>query len=51
MAPFWVFDQGPAKVERLVPLLPFSKEAQLSHGCVRHSLRIALRSDNHDRKN
>ena len=27
MAPFWVFDQGPAKVERLVPLLPFSKEA------------------------
>ncbi len=27
MARFWVFDQGPAKVERLVPLLPFSKEA------------------------
>lgn len=27
MAPYWVFDHGPAKIERHVPLLPFSKEA------------------------
>ena len=26
MVPYWVF-QGPAKIERLVPVLPFSREA------------------------
>jgi hypothetical protein len=27
MVPYWVFHQGPAKIERHVPVLPFSKEA------------------------
>ena len=27
MAPFWVFPQGSSKVERLVPVLPFSRES------------------------
>ena len=27
MVPYWVYHQGPAKIERHVPVLPFSKEA------------------------
>ena len=27
MVPYWVFDGGPAKIERLVPILPFSQDA------------------------
>lgn len=27
MVPYWVFNQGPAKIERHVPVLPFSREA------------------------
>ena len=27
MAPYWVFPDGPASIERLVPVLPFSSEA------------------------
>jgi hypothetical protein len=27
IAPYWVFDRGPAKIERLVPIMPFSSEA------------------------
>ena len=27
MVPFWVFNEGPAKIERHVPVLPFSTEA------------------------
>ena len=27
MAPYWVFHQGRAKIERLVPVLPFSRES------------------------
>ena len=27
MVPYWVFHTGPAKIERLVPVLPFSREA------------------------
>ncbi len=27
MVPYWVFHHGPAKIERLVPVLPLSKEA------------------------
>ncbi len=27
MVPYWVFHQGPAKIERLVPVLPFSRDA------------------------
>src|SRR4051794_6527191 len=27
MVPYWVFHEGPAKIERHVPVLPFSKEA------------------------
>ena len=27
MVPYWVFHQGPAKIERLVPMLPFSRDA------------------------
>ena len=27
MAPYWVFHRGPAKIERLVPVMPFSREA------------------------
>ena len=27
MVPYWVFHRGPAKIERHVPVLPFSKEA------------------------
>jgi hypothetical protein len=27
MAPYWVFPDGPASIERLVPVLPFSNEA------------------------
>ena len=27
MAPYWVFHEGPAKIDRLVPVLPFSQEA------------------------
>jgi hypothetical protein len=26
MVPYWVFNEGPAKVQRLVPVLPFSRE-------------------------
>ena len=26
MVPYWVFHQGPAKIERLVPMLPFSRD-------------------------
>ena len=29
MVPYWVFHQGPAAIERHVPVLPFSKEATL----------------------
>lgn len=29
MVPYWVFDRGPAKIERHVPLLPFSRETDL----------------------
>ncbi|MXY38980.1 MAG: helicase [Rhodospirillaceae bacterium] len=27
MVPYWVFNQGPAKIERLVPVMPFSRDA------------------------
>ncbi|MXY73791.1 MAG: hypothetical protein F4Y83_02510 [Acidimicrobiia bacterium] len=27
MAPYWVFHQGRAKIDRLVPILPFSRES------------------------
>ncbi|MYA18164.1 MAG: hypothetical protein F4Z28_16110 [Gammaproteobacteria bacterium] len=27
MVPYWVFHQGPAKIERLVPVMPFSRES------------------------
>ena len=27
MVPYWVFHQGPAKIERHVPVLPFSRDA------------------------
>lgn len=27
MVPYWVFNEGPAKIERYVPVLPFSSEA------------------------
>ena len=27
MVPYWVFHQGQAKIERLVPILPFSRES------------------------
>lgn len=27
MVPYWVFHEGPARIERYVPVLPFSKEA------------------------
>jgi hypothetical protein len=27
MVPYWVFNEGPAKIERYVPILPFSNEA------------------------
>lgn len=27
MVPYWVFHRGPAKIERLVPVMPFSREA------------------------
>ena len=27
MVPYWVFPQGPAKIERHVPLMPFSRDA------------------------
>ena len=27
MEPYWVFNQGPARIERLVPVLPFSRDA------------------------
>ena len=27
MAPYWVFHQGPAKIERHVPVMPFSRDA------------------------
>jgi len=27
MVPYWVFHQGPATIERHVPVLPFSKDA------------------------
>ena len=26
--PYWVFDEGAARIERRIPLLPFSKEVQ-----------------------
>ena len=28
IVPYWVFDEGEAKIERRIPLLPFSKEVQ-----------------------
>ena len=28
IVPYWVFDEGQAKIERRIPLLPFSKEVQ-----------------------
>lgn len=28
LIPFWVFEQGPARVERRVPLIPFSREVR-----------------------
>ena len=27
MVPYWVFHEGPAKIERHVPVMPFSREA------------------------
>lgn len=27
MVPYWVFDEGPARIERHVPVLPFSRDA------------------------
>jgi hypothetical protein len=27
MVPYWVFHDGPARIERYVPLLPFSRDA------------------------
>ena len=28
IVPYWVFDEGEARIERRIPLLPFSKEVQ-----------------------
>ena len=27
MEPYWVFNEGPARIERYAPILPFSREA------------------------
>ena len=51
MVPYWVFHQGPAKIERHVPVLPFSREAAIAaHGCARRWPPTASPSANRARR-